>query len=122
MMYYKHVSVDNTAAFTGVAGSLPASIAAGDEYTATFNVKVPGEIESFDNGDIVLFVLNTETGYVYNATSLALTANSGVNTVVADKVAEDNAVYNLMGVKVGTDTSNLPAGIYVSSGKKIVIR
>lgn len=122
MMYYKHVSVDNTAAFTGVAGSLPASIAAGDEYTATFNVKVPGEIESFDNGDIVLFVLNTETGYVYNATSLALTANSGVNTVVADKVAKDNAVYNLMGVKVGTDTSNLPAGIYVSSGKKIVIR
>lgn len=37
-------------------------------------------------------------------------------------VAGDGSVYNLNGVKVGTSTDNLPKGVYIRNGKKIVIK
>lgn len=33
-----------------------------------------------------------------------------------------NAVYNLQGVKVGTTTTGLPAGIYIQNGRKVVVK
>ena len=42
----------------------------------------------------------------------------GVSAVAADK---EEAIYNLQGVRVNTTVDNLPAGIYVIDGKKIMI-
>lgn len=39
-----------------------------------------------------------------------------------DAVAGEGSVYNLNGVKVGTSTDNLPKGVYIRNGKKIVIK
>ncbi|MBD5355868.1 MAG: hypothetical protein HDR88_02540 [Bacteroides sp.] len=45
---------------------------------------------------------------------------TGVNTVISDNVKE--GVYNLFGVKVADTTDNLPAGIYIVGGKKIIVK
>lgn len=48
-----------------------------------------------------------------------------IKTVGIDTISDENApegVYNLMGVKVGETTENLPAGIYIVNGKKVVVK
>lgn len=74
------------------------------------------KIESIDN---ITKVVVTEP---YN--SLVVTKiNTGIENI---SIEADNKepVYNLHGVKVGTkaEICNLPAGIYVSNGKKIIIK
>ena len=51
-------------------------------------------------------------------TTLAEDPTVGVETVRVETTG-DNNYYNLMGQKV---TGNLPAGIYIHNGKKIVVR
>jgi hypothetical protein len=85
--------------------------------------------------------VNTEAGYdLYvndekveteeNAYSFNVAANTvvklqmaGVNGVAS--VASDSNlgnVYNMQGIKVGTDLNRLPAGIYILNGKKVAIK
>ena len=48
---------------------------------------------------------------------------TGIDSVnAADTDATSTAVYNLQGVKVGTTTTGLPAGIYIQNGRKVVVR
>ena len=47
--------------------------------------------------------------------------STGVNTISVEKVEKD-AIYNLNGVKVNQDVNNLPAGLYIVNGKKVVIK
>ena len=46
---------------------------------------------------------------------------SGVDSVRVEIIGS-NDVYNLQGVKVGTSTDNLPAGIYIVGGKKVLVK
>ncbi len=45
MMYYDHVALDIVGGFTGVAGSLPGTMTAGQTYSYTFNWTVPAGTE-----------------------------------------------------------------------------
>lgn len=48
-----------------------------------------------------------------------------IKTVGIDTISDENApegVFNLMGVKVADTTENLPAGIYIVNGKKVVVK
>lgn len=45
---------------------------------------------------------------------------SGIDTISSDNVPE--GVYNLMGVKVADTLENLPAGIYIVNGKKVIVK
>lgn len=47
---------------------------------------------------------------------------SGVKALESSAINHVNGVYNLQGVKVANDASNLPAGLYVIDGKKVLIR
>lgn len=48
---------------------------------------------------------------------------AGIDTPAADLLNDrSSAVYNLMGVKVAGSAKNLPKGIYISNGKKFVIK
>ncbi|MDY6277753.1 MAG: hypothetical protein SPL35_04985, partial [Bacteroidales bacterium] len=46
---------------------------------------------------------------------------SGIGAIAVRRAADDEAVYNLMGVRM-PDGKNLPAGIYIRGGKKVVIK
>ena len=81
MMHYRHVTVDNTAAFTGVASTLPAAIHAGDSHTATFSVKLPSAITDPTQARLVAYVLDTETGYIHNADAIDLASLAAVDAI-----------------------------------------
>lgn len=62
---------------------------------------------------------------VTEATALTLSSTSltGIEEVTATSAADKNAIYNLQGVKVANRADalrNLPAGIYVVGGKKVM--
>lgn len=45
---------------------------------------------------------------------------SSVSNVITDNDSDNSPVYNLQGIRV--DSSSLPAGIYIRSGKKFIVR
>lgn len=87
-------------------------------------------------GDAPIYVMNGEKvltpeadgSYkvtVTEATALTLSSTSltGIEEVAANATADKNAVYNLQGVKVANRADalrNLPAGVYVVGGKKVM--
>ena len=46
---------------------------------------------------------------------------NSINTQIADKSAKGN-IYNVNGQLMGTQKSNLPKGLYIVNGKKMVIK
>jgi hypothetical protein len=79
-----HVSLDSDAAFDGVPNSLPAAMNAGEVYTATLSIPVPEKIDDYDNGTLVMFILDTESGYVHNADAMPLNSRTGVQAIADD--------------------------------------
>lgn len=67
----------------------------------------------YDYGDAEYYVVNV--GY----TTLAKNGASSITKVTAAE--SDSPVYNLSGVRM-TNTDNLPKGIYISGGKKFVVK
>lgn len=47
---------------------------------------------------------------------------AGIGAVIAGETAGDGKIYNLHGIEINAGRENLPAGIYISDGKKIVIK
>lgn len=64
---------------------------------------------------------NTATSDEMMAMFYLTKKSDGVTSISFQKL-EKGAIYNLNGVKVGTDVNNLPAGIYIMNGKKVVIK
>ena len=66
----------------------------------------------------------TNSGTMEDAYAIRLEGEeiTGINAI-NNGVAEDGAVYNLQGVKVSdTSMKNLPAGLYIMNGKKLIIK
>lgn len=87
------------------------------EYTITFPQGMIGD---------EAWLANHSTGISNKETVLRFTLidgedhTNGIEEVINDTTTA-NGVYNLMGVRVADRPENLPAGIYVYGGKKIVI-
>lgn len=81
----------------GTAGStLPATCA----YFATKNMNANGFRICFDGGEV-----------------------TGINQVNGAQAQSAGAVYNLQGIKVSNrGTNNLPAGLYIMQGKKVIVK
>ena len=93
----------------------------------TYNVSATGAITAGDNVDYRSLAYNA-TGVVAAITNSAATTTvsvykqtaTGINTINT-KTTADERVFNLNGQYVGTG-KNLPRGIYIKNGKKIVIK
>lgn len=81
----------------GTAGStLPATCA----YFTTKNMNANGLRICFDGGEV-----------------------TGINQVNGAQAQSAGAVYNLQGIKVSNHgTNNLPAGLYIMQGKKVIVK
>ena len=72
---------------------------------------------TFVNG--AFYNYNGATGEVYTPSS----ESTGINTLsVTAADNNSNAVYSISGQYVGTTTENLPKGIYITNGKKIMVK
>lgn len=70
---------------------------------------------------------NRQTEYCKHWTSSAKlnydVQPSAIDEIEAEPEMTDSAVYNMMGVKVSDNgTDNLPAGIYITGGKKVLVK
>jgi hypothetical protein len=67
----------------------------------------------------------SEDAYSFNVAGdtvvkVALASENGVSSVSAD--SSINNIYNLQGIKVGTNRNQLPAGIYIINGRKVAVK
>lgn len=78
-------------------------------------VRVDGNvIEPDAAGNVTVEALNDCT--------VAVGAPSGIEDIVAGGSGASADVYNLQGMRLGDSLDNLPAGIYIRGGKKIIVK
>ncbi|MDE6010145.1 MAG: hypothetical protein K2F87_01680 [Muribaculaceae bacterium] len=70
LMYYEDVTLTSETAFTGIEGSLPVALTAGEEYEVKWQVEVPELLADPAGARVVAFVLDTVTGEVQNVDAL----------------------------------------------------
>jgi hypothetical protein len=57
----------------------------------------------------------TEIGYTYDEQTV-----TGIDDLTVKPVTADDAYYNLQGQRM--NSANLPAGIYIQGGKKLIVK
>lgn len=95
-------------------------------YTATFTAPtVPGKytltVEQGMFGNAEYFSSNQNNGSASKAINVEYTLQdtSGINGVTATATSTAG-VYNMLGVRLGDDLRDLPAGLYIVNGRKVV--
>lgn len=85
-----------------------------EEYYLT--ISVGGEALTADESGVYKFSTTAATSVDFNAQS------SGIRNISIDNSFNNTDVYNLQGIRVATDgdVNNLPAGIYIVGGRKVV--
>lgn len=113
--------------YSGTIGLYPTAFEAGKVYSTTTSGSVPASVRDASNLYAVAMIINSQTGEVINAARAKVQTQAeydGIDAVEADSSA-DAPIYNLSGAMMGRgmDTlRTLPAGIYVVSGKKYLIK
>ena len=100
---------------------------AATNHALTYNLSATGAITPADNVEYISLASNA-TGVAAAVTNAAATTTVSVYKQTSTGIAtikpatdSDERVYNLNGQYVGTE-KNLPRGIYIRNGKKIVVK
>lgn len=86
--------------------------------TQSIDVKVNGDLltPGEDNENYQFIVTSPQTNV-----EIIAKGSDGVEGITSDVMAE-TPVYNLQGVKVSDSLEGLPAGIYITAGKKVLVK
>ena len=76
LMYYDDASLTSDTAFSGIEGSLPALMEAGNDYEVKWQAEVPELLPDPAQARVVAFVIDTTTGEVQNADALRVGEHS----------------------------------------------
>ena len=109
------------ASYSGTAGLLPQSMAAGDEYTTSVSGELPGTYENLDNTKFAVILVDANTDKIVNACVVYTNPEAaGIEEHVAQEepAAKDLRRYNLAGQVVGDDYK----GIVICGGKKYIMK
>lgn len=105
---------------TGIVGSLPKKLTAGEANAFEFGLKIPaleGQEEA-TNARAIVLLINKDTKEIVNAEIVALDATTVGIAQMENAAADANAVYNLNGQRINQPTK----GLYIMGGKKYVVR
>lgn len=85
LMYYEDVTLTSDYAFSGIEGSLPASLEPGKDYEVRWQAEVPELLSEAAKARVVAYVLDTTTGEVMNAVEMRTGAHqAGVAGYLSD--------------------------------------
>ncbi|MBR1415808.1 MAG: hypothetical protein IJ570_08115 [Prevotella sp.] len=107
---------------TGITGSVPSTLKAGEEYTYEYELEVPvaeGQ-EAADNARAIVLLVNRYTKEIVNANIIAVGGGSTVGIERMPTVGQplgSDAVYNLNGQRVASPRQ----GLYIKNGKKVLV-
>lgn len=105
---------------TGITGSLPKNITAGEENVYECELEVPaieGQEET-TNARAIVMLINKDTKEIVNAeiAAVAPCITTGISQTVASKQVQP--IYNLNGQKV----TSAQKGLYIQNGRKVVVK
>ena len=98
-----------------------------------YYITIPGEgngpsLEFYTYFDDSVYRLNPEITYTNDAilgslsSPLKLTFDEAVDITGVKAASEDGSIYTITGIKVGGDKTDLPKGIYIQNGKKMLVK
>lgn len=121
---YNHVTLESSAAFSGIAQSLPPSVEASTVYTTLCEIGMPDEAEIVDILSVAAYVFDTATGKVENACLALVEGINSIGSVVADQDA--NATEQWFTIQGLPASQNPGPGLYIvrtgSSARKVLIK
>lgn len=104
--------------YAGVSGFFPTSVESEKSYDVFYSFDTPSAVSKPENTDVVLMLIDANSGRIINAAKSTLTLGvAGIENVVVES-NDDDTIYNLMGQPV----INPRPGIYIRGGRKIYIR
>ncbi len=106
-------TVDTSATLSALTGT---QIDITPEADQTLVVTVNGEEVAANSEGVYSMLITADTQIEINAKT------SGIENVTIDSSNANAPVYNLQGIKIGSSTDNLPAGIYIVNGKKVLVK
>lgn len=122
LVEFHNASLTCETAFDGMEGSIPNQLTAYQPATYSWEISRPELLQDINDGKVVVFILDTQTGEVQNAATAKVGEVSGVKDILNDTITESHAkgIYNMQGIRLDVEPSQLPAGLYIIDGKKIV--
>ncbi|MCF0220221.1 MAG: hypothetical protein HUK14_10615 [Muribaculaceae bacterium] len=125
-----NVNVNKADAVTATCAGETLALAEGDNAVkvyATSNLIEFAALEGYEILSITLdgTPIDGTSGWIVDdmksGSNIVVTVNdeSGIDTLSADDKA-DTTIFNLQGVAMGKDLNSLPAGLYITNGKKVV--
>lgn len=136
LMIYHDVAKGTSSAFSGIGNSLPDRLEANKEYAFNYRIDLPETIIDKDNIEVIVFVLNTQTGGIMNADNVhPVTSTVGIHTTAVNgdevKLYQEHSDKNLI-VEFGNSDENAyytldlinPEGklLYTTGGKDPICR
>lgn len=110
--------------YKGTNNSMPSIIKEGEVYSQDYVFTLPENVQDKANLRIVTLLIDSFTGEILNAAQAHIDYDpSGIRSILAESQSYD--VYTPMGVIVRqgiTSLDELPRGIYIINGRKVVIR
>lgn len=96
--------------YTGITGSVPAAITAGETYEFSHDVKLNSSISDPDNINLVVYLTNRKTGAIENACTIKNVGNaelSGIESVTNDNSDAPVEYFNLQGLRVNEPSNGI---------------
>lgn len=106
--------------YGGTIGLIPASLTAGETYTATLRAPFPSTVVEPSQAHVVALLIDSQTGEVVNAAAARYEEGSGLNTTMAQPTTTE--IFDLQGRSLGSSMDELPKGIYLIGGRKVVVK
>ena len=115
-MLYDNVARGIYPDVNGVKGSVPASIEKGKTYDYEYSLTIPTNVKNKDNVRVVALLIDGWTGEIMNASVCKIGA-TGIYSIENKQMTKDD-YYDLNGRRVKTFTK----GIYITNGKKVLVK
>ncbi len=123
---YNHVPVAAWGAYKGLEGTIPETVMAGADNHYSFKADISENIiiQNKDNLSVVALLIDKGTGKILNAAKCKIEAyGTGIVNLKTDNEMGD--IFDLSGRKVKANSvsmKDLPKGIYIVNGKKVVVK
>lgn len=114
-------------AFNGTVQSTIVAPKYGEDYSFDTPVNLRNNIQNKDNIELIVLLMDASTSEIVNANRLAAASIKeyspalGISVLPIQQTAASDDVYSLSGQKQQSG-SNLPAGVYIVGGKKVIFK
>lgn len=130
MCYFHNVTLPSplettseSPAFTGVAGSLPEILAAGETYDSEWDIPLPEGSDRFDGMRLEAYILDVDSRYIINSTATYIDNYAGIDEITdCLPKSRPERIFTIDGRQVKGDSTSLHPGLYIIEGKKVLIK